>query len=197
LTDHLIGKMLHPHLIEKHIVIGGILCSGKTSVGEKIARATKREHLDTDQLLIARLALPPQNIVNEMTRYQFQVVENKIIGDIVGLAPAVISLGSGSIGHEHKKLRSDNIQKLRNSGLLFNLVASIDVIYARYLLDINKQDLRRRDADMRERIRERMISRDYIHRSVCDFTIDTTNVTTDQVARMIVRLAEMKDHLEC
>jgi len=155
-----------------------------------------RRYYETDTMLIERIGLPAREVVRRLTRYQFHVEENEVVAQLSQLVGIVASLGSGTIGHETVHLRRDNIRRLRSSAILVNLEASTEVLYRRYLLDRSNDDLRRHSLDMRASIQKRLETRTRIHRAVCDFTVDTSRMSIDEVARIILD-ATTKGKVRC
>ncbi len=183
--------------VGKHIVLAGVLCAGKSKVGKTLAKLTGRSHIDSDEVLIRRLSLPPRRLIERLTRAQFQIHESEVISDLASSEPAVISLGSGSIGHENVELRSENIEKLRARAMLFNLEADVETLYSRYLREKHKNDLRRHVEDMRTSLWRRLEARTGIHRATCDFTIRTTHLKIDEVAKTVLDLIQAEASREC
>ena len=164
------------------------MCSGKTTIGRILANRLTKNHYDTDELLIKSLKIPPEKIIKELSRYEFQLIENEIIRKIHTLTDIIISLGSGSIAHENSNLCKDNISKLKLNGILINLIAPSQNLYKRYLQDINIPNLRRQSTNMLKSIEDRILKREHIHTAICDFTIDTSSLLPEQVVDKILNL---------
>lgn len=167
-----------------NVILAGIMCAGKSTVGLRLAQKLSFRHIDTDELLIKNLGLSPQEIIKNRSREEFQRQEALVIHEIPKMPGLIISLGSGSIAHENEPLRLQNLSKLRALGILIHLDASADILYERFLKD-KKDTLRRVEDNMYEAIRKRRETRLSLHQNSCHLTIDTSQLTIQEVVELI------------
>ncbi|MFH0787098.1 MAG: shikimate kinase, partial [Pseudomonadota bacterium] len=81
----------------KNIILTGYRCSGKTSVGRKLAEKVKRPFYDTDVLIIDRIGRTIREWVEEKGWESFRQVEKAVIRGISSWEPGVIALGGGAL----------------------------------------------------------------------------------------------------
>ncbi|MBI5390787.1 shikimate kinase [Candidatus Woesearchaeota archaeon] len=100
-----------------HIILIGYRCTGKTTVGKRLAKLLGRECMDTDELLETQEGKKIDEIVATKGWSYFREQEKKVIHAVTQLENRVISTGGGSI------LDPENVKKLQERGLLIWLRA--------------------------------------------------------------------------
>ena len=81
----------------KNIILIGYRCTGKTSVGRKLAKKLKLPFYDTDPMITDRIGTTIKAWVEEKGWESFRQEEKAIIKGIASLKPGVISLGGGAV----------------------------------------------------------------------------------------------------
>lgn len=94
-----------------NLVIIGMPGSGKTTAGRHAARRMGREHVDTDELITARVGDIPR-FFKEHGEDAFRDVESEVIAELAPRTGLVISTGGGSV------LRVENVRALRANGVM-------------------------------------------------------------------------------
>jgi len=105
---------------KQNIVLIGMPSSGKTSVGQYIARKTGKEFVDTDQLLLPELGMPIADFFHLRGEAEFRELEHRIIARCSLTGGKVIATGGGAV------LRGDNVKALQRNGILVFLDRSPD-----------------------------------------------------------------------
>ncbi|MGH9000821.1 MAG: shikimate kinase, partial [Acidimicrobiia bacterium] len=83
---------------ELHLVLVGMMGSGKSSVGRRLARRLGRSFVDTDQLVEARRGLPIAEIFAADGEAAFRALESSAVAEALGASPpAVVAFGGGAI----------------------------------------------------------------------------------------------------
>jgi len=101
---------------KENIVLIGMPGSGKTTVGNLLARELKRDLCDTDEEIARRFGRKPSEIISESGEETFRRMESEIIRDCVANKwGAVIATGGGAI------LRRENERMLRRNGRIYLL----------------------------------------------------------------------------
>ena len=102
--------------MKRNIVLIGMPCSGKTTIGRMLAGHLNRQLLDTDDIIVNRAGMPVAEIFRLRGEPQFRELEAQAVRDAAQVADGrVISTGGGAI------LRKDNVAALRRTGLLIFL----------------------------------------------------------------------------
>lgn len=162
----------------KNIILIGYRCTGKTSVGKKLAERLDLPFIDTDGLIMLDAGMSVDEIVREGGWALFRQKEREVIA---GLSPAediIIAPGGGALEDP------ENREALRKSGLFVWLTADIKMIAERMCSD-RKSDGQRPplSGDDPETEAAVMIrKREPVYRELADLTIDTSNKSIDAVA---------------
>lgn len=98
---------------KENIVLTGMPCAGKTSVGKALAEALGREFVDIDEKIEERLGESISNFFATHTENEFRDIEAETVKQYSRLRGAVISTGGGTV------LRDENVRALRSSGRIF------------------------------------------------------------------------------
>lgn len=153
--------------------------TGKSRVGQMIARRLGMKFTDTDDLVSQRLRMSISDIFTRLGEGKFREIERQVIADISQISYQVIATGGGVPIHK------DNIDNLRTNGILFCLSASPEIIYRR-TLRADTRPLLKSESKL-ERIKILLESRD-LYYSVADHHIDTSSRPASAVAREIAEL---------
>lgn len=146
----------------KNIVLTGFMASGKTTVGKKLADAIGYKFIDTDILVEKKQGQTINEIFSNYGEEYFRILEENAVIEASKEKKAVIACGGGVV------LKSNNIDALRKSGLVFNLNPTEDVIKRR----LSKASLTRpllKENDLEDALRRFELRKEYY--SNCDFEI--------------------------
>lgn len=95
-------------------ILLGMMGSGKSSVGRRLAELAEREFKDTDQLLQYRLGRPIGQLFDLYGEEAFRSHENHVLRDL-SPGPYVLATGGGIV------LREDNWGELRRLGTTIHI----------------------------------------------------------------------------
>lgn len=163
----------------KNVVLIGFMGTGKTRVGQMVARRLGYKFVDTDDLIVRKTGMPISEIFAKFGEPHFRDIEQQIVAEVAAQDSQVIATGGGV------PIREKNIRNLRRNGLLFCLNASPEVIEKRTSND-NSRPLLYTNNRLRQ-IEELLEARKPFY-SAADYQIDTTNKTASRVAEEIIRL---------
>ena len=103
-----IEKIYKSHINSKlNIVLTGMPSSGKSTLGEKIAKVLNREFIDTDIKIKGKTGMETGLYIEQEGINQFRKVEADVIKEISSKTGVVISTGGGAI------LNEENIDNLK------------------------------------------------------------------------------------
>ncbi len=139
--------------------------AGKTSVGKQLAKALKRDFLDSDKEIEDRTGVNIPTIFDIEGEAGFRSREQQIIDELTQHDNLVLATGGGAV------LNKDNQKALQSRGIVFYLSASIDQLFQRTHRDRNRPLLQTNNP--KQKITELIEIRDPIYRAVADFVIDT------------------------
>lgn len=165
-----LDKVFHEVKVSKeNIVLTGMPGSGKSTVGQLLAKELSREFYDTDALIVERAGMPISEIFEQRGELAFRKMEQDVIAELSQKTGCVIATGGGAV------LRAQNIQHLRSNGRIYFLDRPLD--------DIIPTDDRPLALD-REALETRYKERYLIYCSTADVTIPVCGLP-DTVAKSI------------
>jgi shikimate kinase len=170
----------------KNIILIGYRCTGKTSVGKRLAEKLELPFYDTDEIITDRIGKSIKVWVEEKGWSSFRQEETAVIKEITSLEPGVISLGGGAV------MDSENRERLRPIGLIVWLTADAGTVLTRMKTDPHTIDNRPHlsEKDLENETREILVQRSPIYRQSSDFSIDTDGKTVEAIAEELVALVK-------
>ncbi len=156
--------------------------AGKTSVGRQLAKALKREFLDSDKEIEDRTGVSIPTIFDIEGESGFRTREQQIINELTQYDKLILATGGGAV------LNKDNQKALQSRGIVFYLNASIDQLFQRTHRDRNRPLLQ--TDNPKQKITELLEIRDPIYRSVADYVIETDGQSVRNVVDDILRHLE-------
>ena len=122
-------------LNKKNVALIGHMGSGKSILGQTIAKKLRINHIDTDQEIIKLENSTINDIFLSKGESYFRKIETKIVSNSLEQSNIVISLGGGSILN---KLIRD---KLKSNSITVFLDVNLDEIHERLSRSYNKRPL--------------------------------------------------------
>jgi shikimate kinase len=158
------------------LVLIGFMGTGKSSVGQQLAKLLQYDFIDTDQLIEARQGRSITAIFETEGEAGFRRMEADLARELSALDRVVIATGGGF------PLSSGNIEVLRETGVIILLTAAPETIYQRVKNERHRPLLA--DADPLARIVGLLETRAAVYREA-DITIDTTGKNPSEIAMEI------------
>lgn len=164
--------------MKSNIALVGFMGTGKTAAGKLLAKRLNRQLIETDLIIesIAGKSIP--DIFKDDGEIRFRELEIDAVKRVAGEEKAVIVCGGGVV------LNTINIQRLRETSVIINLVASPEVILHRTSIDDAVRPLLKVD-DPELRIKELMKFRKPFYEKAADFNINTSKLNITAVATKI------------
>lgn len=168
-------KRGHPKYM--NIVLTGFMGTGKTVVGQCLAKQLGWEFYDTDTIIEKEAGLAIREIFKLKGEGAFRNMETQTIRLLSALDNRVIATGGGV------PLRTENMEALERNGVVFCLEASPEVILSRIGAVFSRPLLNPKDpiGSIRKLLTER--SRAY---GRCRARINTDNLSVEQVVDKIL-----------
>ena len=108
-----------------NIVLTGYMASGKTAVGTYLSKLCSREFVDTDALIEEKCGMNIPEIFKASGEDYFRFLESDVIKEVSKYDAKVIATGGGAV------LRTENVARLRENGVVINLEPTEEVINKR------------------------------------------------------------------
>ena len=162
-----------------NVILIGFRCTGKTSVGQEIARRLGRPFIDADTYLQEREGKTIAEVFAQGGEDLFRRLERETIAQLTERDGLVVAAGGGAV------LDEENVRRLRSSGVLVRLTASLESILARLHGDEKTCSERPRltdEEDMRREVERLLGRRGPLYEAAADLTIDTEGRSVAEVS---------------
>lgn len=162
----------------KNIVLLGFMGTGKTAVGEELAKKLGLKFVDLDRLIEEEMGMSISDIFFNFGESYFRELEKKIVKRLSSEKNLVIATGGGVV------LDDENIENLKQHGFLITLTASVDDIYRRLS---GTKDRPLLDVPYPEKTIREMLELRRPRYELADFMVDTTSRTVEETAEEIIK----------
>ncbi len=159
------------------ITLTGFMGTGKTAVGQSLARMIGYSFVDSDREIESRQGRSVQQIFESEGEPYFREVEKETIARLAQNPNTVLSVGGGAI------LNDETFDLLDFAGTMVHLTATVDEI-ANRLGHGNERPLLA-GGDRKKKIRKLMEDRKTVYSKV-KIQIDTTGLAIDEVVKKIL-----------
>ena len=168
----------------RHIVLTGMMGSGKTAVGERLARCLGLPFYDADALLEAEAGQRIADLFAGEGEARFRSLERQLIARLLARPPGVIATGGGAF------VDPENRNRLRAAGTVVSLLAPPEVLLARVLPAADRPLLKGPDplGRLRALLAVRLPAYAEAHH-----LLDTSDRTPDEVADLLRRLLQSRE----
>ena len=163
----------------KNIVLIGMSGVGKTTIGDALSRALNREFLDIDILIERQTNISIENIFSIHGEVYFRELESNIVKQIYQDKNLIISTGGGIV------LVKDNIDRLRENGIIVLLEGTIDYIINNIKKSKNNRPLLN-GVDIQEKVKSLYNNRKELYLSAGDFIVLVNNKSVDEIVYEII-----------
>ncbi len=165
--------------MKTNIALIGFMGTGKTAVGQLLAKKLNRKFIELDWSIEEQAGKPIPEIFRDDGEIAFRELEIEATRKIAGENHCVIACGGGLV------LNKINIDRLRESGKTVYLTASPAAILRRTSAEAGTRPLLMVDNPART-IRELMKARKPFYELAADITINTSKLEADAVAEQII-----------
>ena len=159
-----------------NIALTGFMAAGKTVVSRRLARSLGWSFVDLDAVIEAGEGLAVREIFASRGERYFREREKAALGQVLEGSEQVIALGGGAV------VDPDNLRLLKERSLLIRLKVSPQTVLSRTGETDDRPLLQ--GPDRLKRIEELSAQRESIY-AEADFTLDTDELTVDQVVQRI------------
>jgi len=168
----------------KRIILTGFMGTGKTAVGERLAKKLKFDFLDTDLMVEKETGRTITEIFEKEGETAFRHVEKQMVKKALEHDNVVVSTGGGAI------VDPDNLKLMKDRGIIVGLSASPESIFQR----ISNMDTRPllRSKDQLKKIESLLSHRSPYYRQA-DKIVDTTMKRIDETVEEILKALHGND----
>lgn len=166
---------------KSNIILIGFMGSGKTSVGESLAKKLSCPFQDTDQLIEKKAGITIQQMFETQGEEYFREYETKLLQELkLSLEHTVLSTGGGM------PLRKQNARLLKDLGHVIYLKAEAETVLKRLAGDTSRPLLRQ--SDRRKRVEQLLSERTPLYKWAADHIIETDGKTVDEIIDNILQM---------
>ena len=165
--------------MKSNIVLTGFMGTGKTLVGQALAKRLNRQFIEVDSKIEQLAGKSISDIFKDNGEIYFRELEIGAVKQAAAGKKQVIACGGGVV------LNTINIDRLRETGVIINLVASPQMILKRTSGNAGSRPL----LDVQQpagRIRELLKFRKPFYDKAADLIINTSKLNIDTVADKII-----------
>ena len=166
-SEHFFGEKIDPSVFERvyssvlrgknNIILIGMPCSGKTTIGKLLAEKTGKEFIDTDEEIVKEIGMSIPEYFAKEGEKAFRLIESQVIERVSTQNDKIIATGGGAV------LNPDNVRRLKQNGKVYFLDRDLDL-----LIPTSDRPLSSNRADLEKRYNERY----HIYKSSCDVSVD-------------------------
>ncbi len=175
-----------------NIFLIGYRCTGKTVVGQQLARRLDLSFVDADRELVGRTGTSIDEMVSKKGWGFFRSQEQSVLERLCRAGGIVVATGGGVV------LEAENVRVMKNSGVLIWLKAASDTIKKRMTTDSSTGAFRPKltDKGVVEEIETVLSQRIPLYQSAADLAVDTDNLAVAAIADDIVEKMENSGYVE-
>jgi 3-dehydroquinate synthase len=164
-----------------NIILTGFMGTGKTTVGQLLARKLGRKFFDTDQLIEDRQRQSIADIFKHHGEAFFRSLEKELCREIAKESGAVVATGGGML------LDPENRRLLSRSGIVFRLRCAPEVVLSRIGSPRTRPKLA---GNPSAQVKKLMTEREPLYASL-PFQIETTGLSEEQVIENIAQVSKV------
>lgn len=166
--------------INKIILLVGLMGSGKTSVGKRLAKKLDLPFVDGDQEIEKAAGLSLVDVLKCFGEEEYRAGEQRVMKRLLQGTPCVLASGGGSfVADQTRSLAKDN-------AVTVWLKADVDVLYNRTAGRKHRPFLKGNDEHLKNKL-EKYISEEYPYYSEADIVVETKE---EQVDNTVVRVVD-------
>lgn len=167
-----------------HLVLVGLMGSGKSSVGRRVAEAIGRSFVDTDQLVEQREGRSIRDIFADVGEFGFRDIESTVLAEVLASpVSSVVATGGGIVVRESNR-------RLLDPHLVVWLRASVDTLATRLVSGASRRPLL--DGDVRRRLVDLDQERRPLYGAVASIIVDVDDLALPEVVQAVVTSMEMR-----
>lgn len=165
-----------------NFVLCGMMGSGKTRLGKRIAELSFRNWLDTDDVIVGKYGKISE-IFKKFGEDYFREKETETVKTLCRLDGYVFSTGGGLV------LKDENVRLLKTSGKILYLRAKKETLLSRLSGDTKRPLLQGRES-LEEKIDRLLKERAPVYERVADVVLDVDGKSVEENAKRALQLLQ-------
>ncbi len=162
----------------RNLYLVGMMGSGKSVTGRKLAALLGHSFVDLDQWIEERQHRSITEIFESEGETFFRDTEAELLKEVCGSGPRVVATGGGTV------LRPENVERMRATGKIIFLETSLEVLWERVKGKKDRPLLK--GGDPKANLNGIFQTRQPIYEKVCDCRINTDGQTAEAAAKKIM-----------
>jgi shikimate kinase len=174
-----------------NIFLIGYRCTGKSTIGRRVAEKLNWEFVDADAVVVSDQGRSIAQIVSQSGWENFRRIEKSVMGRLCKSENQVIATGGGVV------LDAENVQCMKNSGPVIWLRARAETIYRRMTQDETTDAFRPALTDKKawDEILETISERQPLYAAAMSGFVETDGKTVEVVCTEVLFLLKGINHV--
>lgn len=172
--------MIKPNKI---ILLVGLIGSGKTSVGKRLAQKLNLPFVDGDQEIERAAGLSVIDVFKCFGQEEYRAGEERIMKRLLSGAPCVLASGGGAFVAEQTRAMA------KEKALTVWLKADLDVLYSRTTGRKRRPFLQCGDSKIKSKLQS-YIDEEYPYYSEADIMVETRNEAVENTVNRVLKAIE-------
>ena len=169
--------------MDKIILLVGLMGSGKSSVGRRLAKKLNLPFIDGDQEMEKAAGLSLVDVLKCFGEEEYRAAEERVMKRLLQGEPCILASGGGSfVSEQTRKIAKDK-------AITVWLKADVDVLYHRTTGRKHRPFLRGNDERLKDKL-ERYISEEYPFYSEADIMVETREEQVDNTVERVLEAIE-------
>lgn len=169
--------------INKIILLVGLMGSGKTSVGKRLAKKLNLPFVDGDQEIEKAAGLSLVDVLKCFGEEEYRAGEMRVMKRLLQGSPCVLASGGGSFVAEQTR------DLAKNHAVTIWLKADVDVLYNRTAGRKHRPFLEGNDSHLKNKL-EKYIGEEYPYYSEADIVVETKEEQVDNTVIRVISAIE-------
>jgi shikimate kinase len=170
-------------MINKIILLVGLIGSGKTSVGKRLAKKLSLPFIDGDQEIEKAAGLSVIDVFKCFGLEEYRAGEERIMKRLLAGAPCVLASGGGAFVAEQTRAIA------KEKALTIWLKADIDVLYHRTTGRKRRPFLQCSDSKIKSKL-QKYIDTEYPYYSQADIMVETKDEAVENTVNRVLKAIE-------
>ncbi|MBN1687795.1 MAG: shikimate kinase [Candidatus Omnitrophica bacterium] len=166
----------------QNIYLVGMMGSGKTVTGRKLAKMTGGDFVDLDEVIETKNQQSIPEIFKQKGESFFRLEESIVLKEMAAKQNCVIATGGGIV------LEGNNVELMRRTGQVVYLKGSLDVLWERVCIKNNRPLLD--NDDPQGSLAKIQKERETMYQKASHCEIDTDHQSAEAVAKKIIKALE-------
>lgn len=165
--------------MNKIILLVGLMGSGKTSVGKRLAKKLNLPFIDGDQEIEKAAGLSLIDVLKCFGQEEYRAGEKRVMKRLLQGSPCVLASGGGSFVAEQTR------ELAKEHAITIWLKADVDVLYNRTAGRKHRPFLKGSDEELKNKL-ETYINEEYPYYSQADIVVETKEEQVDITVNRVV-----------